>query len=1644
MSNKKFITEYCKKAKSAIAYLLISGLQWVVGNAYSAPILGNNPENSLPVHSSQGAVPMVLLTVARDHSLFFPAYNDMTDLNGDGKIDIKFNPGFAYLGLFNPVYCYKYNGVDSGSGEFFFPAGYANALTGVPNPGGCQPNSGFWSGNWLNYVTTSRMDAMRVALYGGLREVDGDDKAAEPRTILRRAYIPQDGHAWAKEYSNADQGTYDIKYYAPFTAPGLDKGTSLYHLFGNLTSTVTRNLKHTLLDTNIKKADGTWGWVKNWAPNPWTDGTPTQSVDDAGVECSILNDCSNYTPLLRVVKGAGNPARRWASSQRPVLDVRATPIVYVGPFLTIVHPTAKGNSVGYGNLGDTTDVFTTVAPVLKDYVVRVKACFVPYTAGCAAYSYTNAGGTKVITYKPTGVLQDYGDNGSINFGLLTGSYDDNLSGGRIRKDIRSFANEVDLRTGVFSRPSYSIITHLDKMRISNFNVATYPNTSPNPNHDQLTVPNYDHYYFANNFIYKDTWTYGSGDPLTSDGVLPNGKVNDWGNPLAEMMYEGLRYYAGGPPVDTGYDYTGRPSKILTREFNTAVAEDTRVFGIAPLTSWGDPYQDTTKWCAKPNIMVVSGPHPSWDSDQLPGSTFPIQSSPPSLFAGNLRNAAGVLLDVSEWTKRIGDAESINSSSRFIGENWNVAGWPNTDRSPTLKDNVSLEKIRGLVPDQTDNQGSFLSAGLAYWAKQDALRKVGGHKIPTVDTYAMLLNSPFPSIKIPFYDVNGNVSNTVTIMPFAKTQTSLGATTLAQQTGGMYFPTNQLVGVYPTLLTDPLNTSGSFHMMFDANFEDHAWGGDFEMDVVVIYEIQVISGKVVVSMTRTSQNGSAVQNIGYIITGTSATDGPYIDMQSTIPQDASGNSIAYPFYLNTPNGGATWYGPGWCAAAANFTKNICGILSATSSTRSFTPASNYNENNDLKNPLWYAARWGGYPDGSPPVDSLPPGVDPDHYIQVYSPANLKVAFQNMIQSVLDNGATVGTVASSSQQLQTSSQLFTTSFNTSNRMGELSATSFTVTPGAASDTITYSNFMTASPGVAATKYYQRPIYFQAKDASTRSYRPLIFNDANFWTSPAAGWSSYFDSKDVFHYLQGDQSKEIKNKGIYRNRITLLGPAVNSMPTYSQETGDVYVGMNDGMLHAFSATDLSETFSYVPALLITTTTAGGKSVLNALSNPTTPWRYTVDGNIAVSSISQQDSGMNASSNYLIAFLGRGGRGLFSLEIDRATHTPIKSWEYPQSPGDNDLGYLLGQPLIEQLADGTTVAIFGNGYDSVNKKAVLYVVRLRDGAIIQKFVTTGDAFTPNGLGTPGIVRKNGFATYAYAGDYAGNVWKFTLPTGFTSLVTTYTTNTADITKLFTTAAHQPIVAPITTAFSYDATDLDVKDKQFVFFGTGSDLTVATTDFTSTATQTMYGLIDDMSIPGGTVAQISAGALMQRSLDLAVQQFAGYTAANLTLNVRTMSLADTGDMHNKHGWYMDWFSSAGGAPSEKVFTAAALRPTAVPTLVVSSSIANSGTCVSTGAGYLNAMDAYHGGSLPLTDTYFDINRNGSGDELETVSGKQRAISSIDFGIGAIGQAGFTGNNVIVQGSGPNPAKATDNIADVGTRKLLPFSRRTSWREITN
>jgi Tfp pilus tip-associated adhesin PilY1 len=112
----------------------------------------------------------------------------------------------------------------------------------------------------------------------------------------------------------------------------------------------------------------------------------------------------------------------------------------------------------------------------------------------------------------------------------------------------------------------------------------------------------------------------------------------------------------------------------------------------------------------------------------------------------------------------------------------------------------------------------------------------------------------------------------------------------------------------------------------------------------------------------------------------------------------------------------------------------------------------------------------------------------------------------------------------------------------------------------------------------------------------------------------------------YLRGDQSREGAD-GL-RIRDSLLGDVVNSSPFYVSATDTLYVGANDGMLHAFNADTGNELFAYVP---------GGVSAaeLGKLSDPYYVHRYFVDGPVVVTSQRQ-----TPGKSYLVGALGRGGK--------------------------------------------------------------------------------------------------------------------------------------------------------------------------------------------------------------------------------------------------------------------------------------------------------------------------------------------------------------------------------------------------------------------
>ncbi len=258
------------------------------------------------------------------------------------------------------------------------------------------------------------------------------------------------------------------------------------------------------------------------------------------------------------------------------------------------------------------------------------------------------------------------------------------------------------------------------------------------------------------------------------------------------------------------------------------------------------------------------------------------------------------------------------------------------------------------------------------------------------------------------------------------------------------------------------------------------------------------------------------------------------------------------------------------------------------------------------------------------------------------------------------------------------------------------------------------------------------------------------------------------NVVDYIRG---KEITG---FRTRTKRLADIVHSAPLLMGET--IYVGGNDGMLHAFNAATGKERFAYIPNLVMDNY-YNKSNPDQSFFKPGYQHKFFVDMTpVAKKNVDFDGDNTDDKFTLLVGGLGKGGKGYYCLDITNADsknyNSPISDiqdmvkWEYPAAT-DNDMGYSYSMPVIVQSNIPTSeepsknkhkwVIIFGNGYGSANGHAVLYILDV-NGTLIRK-IDTGVAGC-NGLSTPSVIDANNDlrADYAYAGDLKGNLWKFNL----------------------------------------------------------------------------------------------------------------------------------------------------------------------------------------------------------------------------------------------------------------------------------------------
>lgn len=830
-----------------------------------------------------------MLVMSKDHKLFFKAYDDVVDLDGDGVPDVTYKDTITYFGYFDSGKCYSYI---SGHNRF-----EPQALASGANGHYC---SGQWSGNFLNWSTMARIDILRAVLYGGRRDID-QTPAQGGLTVLSRTTLTQDSHSWVKVY----YGT-DIAQLTP--SNGSSNQTAI-----SICNTNTSRTGASDPQANWSQMNFYWGNVAN---GPATPSNPYNASDNSG----SVNKGLQYYPYAAALDGGVQCTKQYNTGPN------------VGPPL----PSSAQTAQGYGG----------------SYYVNVLVCnsAVGLESNCLQYG---------SSYKPAGVMQTLGLNPITNaprmyFALMTGSYNQNQSGGVLRSNFTDMTQEINTADGTINTSTSKIIKTLDLLQLIDYDFSGH------------------------------TWaTNGCGLSTT----FSEGTCRDWGNPMSEMYYETLRYFMGkSSPTSQFKSSTPDPTSAF---FTNLYPTSNSTSSLPVASSWVNPYSSAGgnyPSCSKPFVLMLSDVYASWDSDQLPGSYWP------ATISTNDTPSVQTLIANSHMNS----LEGITSA--FVGQ-FGASNTGNCSQEPTSGTGFDFSQARGLCTEEPTKQGSFYMAGLAWWAHTTGI--TNGSNTELVTTYAVVTPSDIPNLTFPVG------SNTVQLQPSFTVINYAGLTGSKGQFVDfkilyMYNPLSgtPYISCPPndTECTTQTNATNGYQYGYEVAWDDSGQGNDYDLDVRWRLFVKTGANTITVRTSGTFYAAGANDGSGYLINGVSGA-GEYIELQG------KGDGVSFQTYCNGGSCPSTSYsGSGSSSPGVVYVQRTFNV---TGSSASFT-----------HDPFWYAAKYGGfnnnnpsdpYPDLTSKWDSNGDGV-PDTYFYASNPLQLQQQLQNAFSTILNQASSGTTVVS----------------------------------------------------------------------------------------------------------------------------------------------------------------------------------------------------------------------------------------------------------------------------------------------------------------------------------------------------------------------------------------------------------------------------------------------------------------------------------------------------------------------------------------------------------------------------------------------------------------------------------------------------------
>ncbi len=687
--------------------------------------------------------PVLALALSVEYPTVGAQYVDPDNNNSSTTEDPTYSSSIEYLGYYDAESCYTYDKVGTGapSGQEsdykrFVRRGPAIPLS-TPNtanptwttrlcwdgtksyskddgttPASSTTTNDAFSGNFLNWASSSAIDMLRLSLTGGDRVID-----TSTLTVLQRAMLP-DGDPIAMGNSSNfpakrlyKSGTSRAITAAGYASPSYASGVPYFGAVPSAMATaagtsdiwVANTLNRIYFGTSKSgNNSGGFGSYTLGIPTSWIGTITSYGSQPSGWPASPVYARGATITLTGVQEVLYGRNTNWKSA--PASGV-----------ITCNETTFTGGSTStsancYVRANTTSENPPASTALASDpfFYARVQVCDRDATTYalkdkrywnlCSKYSDNDAT-TPHASYKPTGAVQKYSDQLRLAaFGYLmdqTASYSSGRYGGVLRAPIKYVGAKTFGINGIDNTP-----------------------TGGNPNQEWNPVTG----VFYTNPDNNSTVQTADGRGVYLSGVVTY--LNQFGrtgsvagrykkyDPVGELHYEAVRYLQGLPPS------TSAVSSITTDMYDGFPAATTTA------TGWTDPYgggrSSTGDYsCLKSNIVVI-GDKNTHDGNRLPTAS-----------------AANNIPDISAWRTVVQNFEKNIASNYLDGQGVSrTTGNPNGANSS--------------VP--TDTKTSQIM-GSAYWARTHDIRGTGWTNATVAGTAGTTLQRPGLRVKTFTFDVN---------------------------------------------------------------------------------------------------------------------------------------------------------------------------------------------------------------------------------------------------------------------------------------------------------------------------------------------------------------------------------------------------------------------------------------------------------------------------------------------------------------------------------------------------------------------------------------------------------------------------------------------------------------------------------------------------------------------------------------------------------------------------------------------------------------------------------------------------------------------------------------------------------------------------